>query len=248
MDIDINQRYLSQLRLARVARTMRTTMAMFLLLASATALVPPSTSTPVNRPKSHLASGLLRAASLASVPIMSPAPACAATAAPVAFTLLGRTASELFPVQNLAILSWALYLLLPRWKLTPTIALIAPVLHSLLYGSVLVHMIQHPTPGVVVDFSRLEGIMPGFTLPDGAFAGWLHYCVFDPLVGLGIVLDAKAKCVPHLLCVPCLLLTLFAGPVGFLSYLTVRFFTLARRKLLRSKIQPTPPKGFEWAS
>ena len=97
-------------------------------------------------------------------------------------------------------LSWALYLILPRWKFTPVLALIAPVIHSCLYAGVLTHMIKYPTPGIQVDFSSLEGIMPGFALPDGAFAGWLHYCAFDPLVCLAIVLDAKRLRVPHLLC------------------------------------------------
>ena len=68
----------------------------------------------------------------------------------------------------------------------PVLALIAPLVHSALYGCLLVHCVQHPAPGLKVSFSSLEGIMPGFTLPDGAFAGWLHYCTFDPLVGLGI--------------------------------------------------------------
>lgn len=27
--------------------------------------------------------------------------------------------------------------------------------------------------------------------PAKVFAGWLHYCVFDPLVGLGEVLDSQ---------------------------------------------------------
>ena len=58
-------------------------------------------------------------------------------------------------------------------------------------------------------------------------------CVFDPLVGLGIVLDAKQNRVPHLLCVIPLLLTMLAGPVGFMSYLLVRTATLGLRKLKR---------------
>jgi hypothetical protein len=104
-------------------------------------------------------------------------------------------------------------------------------MHSVLYALLLVHTIRHPVPGIVVSFSSLEGIMPAFSLPDGAFTGWLHYCVFDPLVGLGIVLDADQQRIPHLLCVPCLMMTLFAGPVGFLSYLSLRTAVLMLRKL-----------------
>ncbi len=171
-------------------------------------------------------------------------PPVASVAKAVPFVLLGKTSSELFPVQNLSLLSWMLYLLLPRWKLTPTLALVAPTLHSLLYGKVLLHMIQNPA-GIAVSFASLQGIMQGFALPDGAFAGWLHYCAFDPLVGLAIVLDAKRVRVPHLLCVPCIVATAFMGPVGFVSYLLLRTLVKQKRRLFPPKM--TPPKGFEWA-
>eukprot|EP00913_Durusdinium_trenchii_P027145 g25470.t1 len=59
--------------------------------------------------------------------------------------------------------------------------------------------------------------------------GWLHYCVFDPLVGLGEVLDSQQQKVPHFLVVPCVILTLLFGPMGFLSYLTVRTVYLASK-------------------
>lgn len=166
----------------------------------------------------------------------------AAKAKAVPFALLGKTSAELFPVQNLALLSWAPLLLLPRWRFTPVLALIAPTVHSALYANVLVHMIKNPTPGLTVDFTSLAGIMPGFAIPDGAFAGWLHYCTFDPLVGLAITMDAKRMRVPHLLVVPCLVATALMGPVGFLSYLLLR--TAVR--VLRGSVKKDPPKGFEW--
>ena len=83
--------------------------------------------------------------------------------------------------------------------------------------------------------------MPGFAIPDGAFAGWLHYCTFDPLIGLGIVLDARKSGVPHLLCIPCLIATALAGPVGFASYMLLRTIFGALRKT-----STPPPKGFAW--
>jgi hypothetical protein len=169
-----------------------------------------------------------------------------AKAATVPFLLFGKTSSQLFPVQNLALLSWLLYLLLPRWKLTPVLALIAPTVHSLLYGNVMLHMIQNPVPGTSVSFSSLEGIMKMQMLPDGAFAGWLHYCTFDPLVGLAIVLDAKRVRVPHAFCVPCIVATAFMGPVGFLSYLLLRTLVMQKRRFFPPKM--VPPKGFRWST
>lgn len=61
-----------------------------------------------------------------------------------------------------------------------------------------------------VDFSSLEGIRTMFADADACFAGWLHYCVFDPLIGFGEVLDSRQLKVPHLLVVPCLLMTMLA--------------------------------------
>jgi len=188
-----------------------------------------------------LAPNIASAAAVVAAVVAKPLPALAAAKKAVPFTLLGKTSSELFAVQNLSLVSWLLMILLPRWKMTPPLVLVAPLVFSALYGSVLLHMIKHPAPGITVSFSSLEGIMPGFTLPDGAFAGWLHYCTFDPLVGLGIVLDAKRNGIPHLLCVPCLVATLFAGPVGFASYMLLRTVLKAFKK------SPVPPpKGFEW--
>jgi len=186
----------------------------------------PCPATPLQRPQLPPPPSLLLAAKAKAVPFM----------------LFGKSSFELFGIQNLALLSWSLYLLLPRWRYTPPLALIAPVVHSLLYAKILMHMIVHPAPGIVVDFASLEGIMPGFTVPDGAFAGWLHYCTFDPLVGLAIVLDAKKMRIPHLLCVPCIAATALMGPVGFVSYLLLRTVV----KLIRGPARMRPPSGFAW--
>jgi len=51
------------------------------------------------------------------------------------------------------------------------------------------------------DLLSLDGIVTAFRNPDGVLAGWLHYCVFDPLVGLGEVLDSQQNKLPHFLVV-----------------------------------------------
>eukprot|EP00933_Yihiella_yeosuensis_P007735 TRINITY_DN112896_c0_g1_i1.p1 TRINITY_DN112896_c0_g1~~TRINITY_DN112896_c0_g1_i1.p1 ORF type:complete len:256 (-),score=37.97 TRINITY_DN112896_c0_g1_i1:161-928(-) len=145
------------------------------------------------------------------------------------FKLFGFSSAELFPLSNVCILSWLLYIFAPSWSYTKNLALVAPVLNALLYAAAIGHILTHPSPEAAsLDFGSLSGIVAAFRNPDGVFAGWLHYCVFDPLVGLGIVLDSQQQKVPHALVVPCLLLTLLFGPVGFLSYLTLRTAILAR--------------------
>ena len=172
---------------------------------------------------------LPRVAVAGAIASFAPRAASAAVAAAPPFLLFGRTSAQLFPIQNFGLPTWLLLYFAPRWRLTKYVALIPPLIFSALYSLVLVHCVRNPTPGLSVDFTSLEGIMRGFTIADGAFAGWLHYLVFDPLVGLGIVLDAKSVGIPHLLCVPCLLLTMFAGPMGFLSYFLLRTGYLATK-------------------
>jgi hypothetical protein len=49
-------------------------------------------------------------------------------------------------------------------------------------------------------------------------AGWVHYLCFDLLVGTWEVEDARARGIPHLVVVPCLVLTFLFGPAGWLLY------------------------------
>ena len=52
--------------------------------------------------------------------------------------------------------------------------------------------------------------------------GWIHYLVFDLFVGAWIGRDAIRRAIPHWMVVPCLVVTLFIGPVGLLLYFLVR--------------------------
>ena len=53
-------------------------------------------------------------------------------------------------------------------------------------------------------------------------AAWIHFGAMDLFVGYWEAKDAQRCGIRHLLLVPCLLLTLFFGPAGLLSYLLVR--------------------------
>jgi hypothetical protein len=50
----------------------------------------------------------------------------------------------------------------------------------------------------------------------------VHYLAFDLFIGAWEVRDSQRMKIPHLLVVPCLLLTFVFGPVGLLMYLTLR--------------------------
>ena len=53
-------------------------------------------------------------------------------------------------------------------------------------------------------------------------AAWIHYLVFDLLVGNWIALDAGRLGIPRPAIAPCLILTLFFGPAGWFCYLLLR--------------------------
>ena len=77
-------------------------------------------------------------------------------------------------------------------------------------------------------FDSIESVRGLFANDSALAAGWLHYLAFDLFVGTWIARDSVERRVNGLLVLPCLLLTLLAGPGGFLLYLLLRS-TLGRR-------------------
>lgn len=71
-------------------------------------------------------------------------------------------------------------------------------------------------------FGSIAEVRALFASDAALAAGWFHYLAFDLFVGSWEAEDAAARRVPGLLVVPCLLLTLLAGPVGLLLYLLLR--------------------------
>lgn len=79
-------------------------------------------------------------------------------------------------------------------------------------------------------FSSLADVRKLFADPWLLLAGWVHYLVFDLFIGAWEVRDAGRLGIPHLLVVPCLVLTFLLGPVGLLLYGIVR--AVRTRRLL----------------
>jgi Domain of unknown function (DUF4281) len=143
------------------------------------------------------------------------------------FLLGGLTGKELWPSINVVVASYALLLFLPRWKWTPTLTLVTPLFHSVLYVGSLFSVMMEPKenePGI--DFNTFEGIVTLFQNPDVIFPAWIHYIVFDLLVSRMIVLDSMsrgASAMVHILVVvPCVFCTFMIGPTGFLGYMLLR--------------------------
>ncbi|TGE06598.1 ABA4-like family protein [Hymenobacter fodinae] len=132
----------------------------------------------------------------------------------------------LFSLANtVALLGWGLLLVVPRWRVTQVVVLngalpiLLAVAYALLIGS---HYLgPHASEG---GFNSLAEVAALFRDPWGLLAGWVHYLCFDLGIGIWESLDARRRGVPHLLLVPCLLLTFLFGPVGLLLYSVVRRF------------------------
>mmetsp|Transcript_8723 Transcript_8723/g.12848 ORF Transcript_8723/g.12848 Transcript_8723/m.12848 type:complete len:110 (+) Transcript_8723:8-337(+) len=89
----------------------------------------------------------------------------------------------------------------------------------------MMHKILFHNDGDAPDFSTFEGVVNLFKDPNGVFVGWIHYVVFDALVGRWIALDSVDRgcslLVHVFVIVPVIFLTLMLGPMGWLLYVAV---------------------------
>lgn len=131
----------------------------------------------------------------------------------------------LFTAANYVVIPfWLLLIVAPRWSWTQRLVhgpvallLLTPIYAYMLFG-------YGPAPEGA-GFSSLFGVMVGFSAPHIVVAGWIHHLIFDLFIGAWETRDAQRRGMPHLLVVPCLLVTLMIGPVGLLLYVLVRFFS-----------------------
>ena len=74
--------------------------------------------------------------------------------------------------------------------------------------------------------STLEGLKEVFTSDKAVLSGWVHYLIFDLLVGNWIVNNAQKHGIKHYLVIPCLLFCFMLGPLGFVLYSIIKLFKL----------------------
>lgn len=129
-------------------------------------------------------------------------------------------------VNMLALIAWAVLILLPRWP-----ALLAAILYlgvgllCFVYACGLIGVLSGliPAPGGGgADFSTIEGVRAIFASDAGVAIGWTHYLAFDLFVGLWIARDGDAKNISRLIQAPILLATFIAGPLGLGIWLLLR--------------------------
>ena len=131
------------------------------------------------------------------------------------------TPELVFSMANLtALLSWGLLVVLPRrrWVADTVAGAAVPALLAAVYIALVATNWGSSSGG----FSTLANVALLFANPWMLLAGWVHYLCFDLLIGCWEVRDAQARGVPHLLVVPCLVLTFMFGPAGWLLYQVIR--------------------------
>lgn len=138
-------------------------------------------------------------------------------------------AETIFSIANMiALLSWIILLVAPRWKWTQKIILsgIIPLLLSVAYLVLIVLFFGKADGG----FDSLANVMKLFTNEWAVLAGWIHYLALDLFVGSWEVKDSQVKGISHWFVIPCLFFTFMFGPIGFLMYSVLRFFLAKEAK------------------
>lgn len=130
------------------------------------------------------------------------------------------SADAVFSAANaVALVAWILLTVAPRrrWA-TMTAGAIVPLVLAAAYLVLLVAHRGESHGG----FSTLSAVGELFSNRWILLVGWIHYLAFDLFVGTWEVRDAIDRGIPHLVVVPCLLLTFLFGPIGYLAYYGVR--------------------------
>lgn len=117
---------------------------------------------------------------------------------------------------------WVLLIAAPRWKFTEPIAFGSAILLLLAAAYFTFDYLRDST--VEGSLISLDGLTNLFRSKAMLLTGWLNYLSFCLLVGTWQSHDARQENLPHVLVIPCLILTLITGPAGLLLYLIFRFF------------------------
>ncbi len=130
----------------------------------------------------------------------------------------------LFKLCNFAVLpQWFLMIFLPSHKLTQWLIRVPIIPFALVfvYVAYVINCFGVEGGGM----GSLDELKVLFGIKEAILAGWVHYLIFDLLVGTWVLTDSRKKGINHLLVAPCLFFCLMMGPVGWACYMGLRYFT-----------------------
>ena len=118
-----------------------------------------------------------------------------------------------------AVFGWLVIALMPRNPYARIIGGVAvPLVLSVGY---LILIVQH-FDGAEGGFGSLADVATLFQKRELLLAGWIHYLAFDLFIGAWEIRDSQQHGIPHLVMIPCLLMTFMLGPIGLLFYFAIR--------------------------
>ncbi len=128
---------------------------------------------------------------------------------------------SLFQFSNsLALLSWILLIVFPKWKWTSRLILgVSVSALGLLYAASIFNAMN---PEDMQSFGSLQGLMVLFQNEQAVLAGWIHYLAFDLMCGLYITYNGLKNGLPKLVLLPSQIFCFMLGPVGLLLYFISR--------------------------
>ena len=119
----------------------------------------------------------------------------------------------------LAMIGWLILAILPRQPIAQIVSgVILPLVLSIGY----LFLIAQNLRGAEGGFGSLADVATLFQKPELLLAGWIHYLAFDLFIGAWETRDAQRHGIPHLVVLPCLLMTFMLGPIGLLFYFAIR--------------------------
>jgi len=119
----------------------------------------------------------------------------------------------------IAAVGWLFLIVVPKRPLPLHVAgVFFPMLLALMY----LYFIAMHIRGAEGGFGSLADVAALFQKRELLLAGWIHYLCFDLFIGAWEVRDAQRNQIPHLVVIPCLIMTFMLGPIGLLFYFAIR--------------------------
>lgn len=133
---------------------------------------------------------------------------------------------QLFSMAGLlAVAGWLLLVILPNKAIVQLVAgAVIPLVLSVGY---LILIFLH-FRGAEGGFGSLADVATLFQKQELLLAGWIHYLAFDLFIGAWETRDAQRSGLPHIVVIPCLVMTFMLGPIGLLFYFAIRTAKLRR--------------------
>jgi hypothetical protein len=120
---------------------------------------------------------------------------------------------------GLAAVGWLLLVVVPK---RPLSLQVASVFLPLVLAVIYLYFIAMHMRGAEGGFGSLADVARLFERRELLLAGWIHYLCFDLFIGAWEVRDSQRNGIPHLVVIPCLLMTFMLGPIGLLFYFLIR--------------------------